>query len=176
LSVEQNHTAPYVRHVHRLEPFHGYVLDYWLPDWWGPALCREIRKLDPHGPIVFCTAAVRDSDRQRALRAGANAYLRKPVKAEELRSTLRGCLTVAEMESLRAKVEEERAVQNELERRLHQAHSRMETAKELVASSIERTARAKAYKAFIEARGTRAHFENWWPHVFQRARAEHELA
>jgi DNA-binding response OmpR family regulator len=156
------------------EFFHGYVLDYWLPDWSGPSLCRELRKIDPHAPIVFCTAAARDADRNRALRAGANAYLCKPIEPQVLRSKLRAFLTLAEMESLRAKVEEERAVQNELQRRLNHAQARIEVAKELVASSIERTAKAKAYKAFIEARGTRAHFENWWPNVYQSARANHE--
>src|ERR1700709_2022031 len=86
--------------------FHGYVLDYWLPDWSGPALCREIRKSDPHAPIIFCTAAARDTDRARAMRAGANAYLCKPLDPEVLRSKLRAFLTLAEMASLRAKVEE----------------------------------------------------------------------
>jgi CheY-like chemotaxis protein len=157
------------------EFFHGYVLDYWLPDWSGPSLCREIRKIDPHAPIVFCTAAVRDADRNRALRAGASAYLCKPIEPEVLRSKLRTFLTLAEMESLRAKIEEEHAVQSELQRRLSHVQSRVDTAKELVASSIERTAKAKAYKAFIEARGTRAHFENWWPHVYQSARANHDI-
>ena len=47
----------------------------WAADWSGPSLCREIRKIDPHGTIVFCTAAARDNDRARAMRAGANAYL-----------------------------------------------------------------------------------------------------
>ncbi|MGZ5119356.1 MAG: response regulator transcription factor [Burkholderiales bacterium] len=134
------------------EFFHGYVLDYWLSDWSGPALCREMRKSNPYAPIVFCTAPARDSDRTRAMRAGANAYLCKPLDADVLRSKLRAFLTLAEMESLRAKVEEERAVQDELEPRLRDAHSRIEVAKELVASSIERTARNKAYKAFIHAR------------------------
>ena len=30
------------------QPFDAYVLDYWMPDWSGPLLCREIRKHDPH--------------------------------------------------------------------------------------------------------------------------------
>jgi DNA-binding response OmpR family regulator len=156
--------------------FHGYVLDYWLPDWSGPALCREIRKTDPHGPIVFCTAAARESDMKRALRAGANAYLCKPVDPDLLRSKLRAFLSIAEMESLRAKVEEEHAVQIELERRLDHARSRSEAAKDLAAASVERTAKAKAYRAFIEARGTRAHFESWWPHVYQSARANSQAS
>jgi DNA-binding response OmpR family regulator len=155
--------------------FHGYVLDYWLPDWSGPALCREIRKVDPYGPVVFCTAAARESDRARALRAGASAYLCKPIEADVIRAKLRAFLTMAELESLRAKVEEERAVQCELERRLASVAAQAERGRELLASSIERTARAKALKAFIDAHGTRAHFEAWWPQVFGSVRANHEF-
>jgi CheY-like chemotaxis protein len=152
--------------------FHGYLLDYWLPDWSGPALCREIRRIDPHGPIVFCTAAARDNDRARAMRAGANAYLCKPIDADLLRSKLRAFFTLSEMESMRAKVEEQLAVQEELQRRLSNVRAYMETARALRDASIERTARARAYKAFIDAHGTRAHFEGWWPQVFESARTE----
>jgi DNA-binding response OmpR family regulator len=152
-------------------PFHACVLDYWLPDWSGPSLCRELRKIDPHAPIIFCTAAARDSDRARGMRAGASTYLTKPVDPEALRSKLRVFLTLAQMESLQAKIEEERVTQEELERRLADVHAHVANANALLASSIERTARAKAYKAFIEAHGTRAHFESWWPTVFGSARA-----
>jgi DNA-binding response OmpR family regulator len=151
--------------------FHGYILDYWLPDWSGPSLCREIRKVDPHGPIVFCTAAARDNDRARAMRAGANAVLCKPVDPDELRSKLRAFLTLAEMESLQAKIEEERVIQEELERRLANARAHLDTANALMAASIERTARTRAYKAFVDARGTRGNFESWWPNVYESARA-----
>ena len=162
-----------LRHVNA-GSHHGYVLDYWLPDWSGPALCREIRKVDPHGPVVFCTAAARDSDRNRALRAGANAYLTKPIDPDALRAKLRAFLTLAEVESLRAKVDEEHAVQEELQRRLGNVIGQVNYARELVATSIERTARTRAYKAFIEARGTRAHFESWWPQVYSSVRASRE--
>ncbi len=155
--------------------FHGYVLDYWLPDWSGASLCRAIRKVDPNAPIVFCSAAVRELDRAKALRAGANAYLCKPLDPEELRAKLGAFLSLAEMESLRAKVEEERAIQLELERRVSGAISRTNGARDLAATSIERTARAKAYKAFIEAHGCRAHFESWWPQVFGSARANLDI-
>jgi DNA-binding response OmpR family regulator len=151
--------------------FHGYVLDYWLPDWSGPSLCRELRKTDPHAPIIFCTAAARDNDCARAMRAGANAYLCKPIDPTVLRSKMRAFLSLSEMESLQAKIEEERVIQEELERRLADARAHIDNAQTLIASSIERTARTKAYKAFMEARGTRAHFESWWPNVFESARA-----
>jgi hypothetical protein len=86
-----------------------------------------------------------------------------------LRSKLRALLTLSEMESLQAKVEEERAVQDELQRRLERVMTQIEMAAALKAASIERTARSRAYKAFIEAHGTRALFESWWPNVYDSA-------
>jgi DNA-binding response OmpR family regulator len=153
--------------------FDGYVLDYWLPDWAGPALCRDIRKLDPHAPIVFCTSAARDQDRGRALRAGANAYLVKPIDPQELRSKLRGLISLADAESLHAKIAEEEAIQDELQRRVEHLRLRVDAANRLSAQSFERIARIKAYKAFMGSRGTRAHFDRWWPQVFQSAQANH---
>jgi DNA-binding response OmpR family regulator len=162
-----------IRHVNA-SSFHAYILDYWLPDWSGPALCREIRKSDPHAPIVFCTAAARDQDQARAMRAGASAYLCKPLDPKTLRAKLGAFISLCEMESLRAKIEEERAVQEELERRLDSVVAQTDHARALAATSIERTARSKAYKAFIDARGTRAHFDSWWPQVFQSVRANRD--
>jgi DNA-binding response OmpR family regulator len=153
--------------------FDGYVLDYWLSDWAGPALCRDIRKIDPHAPIVFCAGAARDQDRARALRAGANAYLVKPIDSKELRSKLRGLLSVADAESLHAKIAEEEAIQDELQRRVAHLRERAEAASRLSAQSFERIARIKAYKAFMQGRGTRAHFERWWPQVFLSAQGDH---
>jgi DNA-binding response OmpR family regulator len=164
-----------VRLLHA-QAFHAFILDYWLPDWAGPALCREIRTVDPHAPVVFCSAAASDAYRTRALRAGATAYLCKPIDPEELRSSLRVHLNVSLVESLRARHEEELAVQAELERQTRELQLRAENARNLAAQSAERMARARAYKAFIEAHGTRAHFEGWWPNVFASAWANQEVA
>jgi DNA-binding response OmpR family regulator len=152
--------------------FHGYVLDYWLSDLPGATLCQEIRKLDPHAPIVFCTAAQRPVDRARALRAGAQGYLHKPVDAALLRAKLKALFLTADVESLRARIDEERAIHDELQRRSLYARERSAEAMSLSAQSVERTARIRAMKAFVEARGTRAHFEHWWPQVFQSTRAQ----
>jgi len=157
-------------------PFHAYLLEYWLPDWSGPSLCREIRKVDPHAPIIFYASAVREQDRARAVRAGADAYLCKPVQPDELRAKLKSLVTLSEMESLRARIEEEHAVFQELKRRREDAMGRVERARQLETASLERTARSRAYKAFIAARGTRAHFERWWPQVFTSATANDTVA
>jgi CheY-like chemotaxis protein len=148
-----------------------YVLDYWLPDWSGVQLCREIRKVDPHGPVIFCTAAVRDEDRKRAMRAGANAYLAKPIDRAALHAQMVAWLEVADVESIHAKVEEERAIHEELSRRAAEALARADAARDSATLALERTARTKAYKAFIARGGTRANFDRWWPQVFGSARA-----
>jgi DNA-binding response OmpR family regulator len=149
-------------------PFDAYVLDYWMPDWSGPLLCREIRKRDPHPPIVFCTEAQTDLYRVRALRAGASAYLPKPIDAVLLGEKLRALLKFAESENLRAGNEAERALGEELKRRGVAGATCEATAQALAmlgptARSVERTARSRAYKAFIDSGGTRAQFERWWP-------------
>jgi DNA-binding response OmpR family regulator len=153
--------------------FNGYVIDYWLPDLTGPALCREIRKLDPHAPIVFYTTASGESDRARALNAGATAFLIKPIDPKQLRAKLLALLTSAEVESLHAKLAEELAIQAELERHAAYLRERATAARRLAEQSFERTARIKAYKAFMEARGSRVHFERWWAQVFQSTCANH---
>ena len=153
--------------------FDAYVLDYWLPDLSGTSLCREIRKVDPHAPIVFCSSATREQEQLRALRAGASAYLCKPCGPDALNSRLRAFLTVSDVKSLRARVAEEAAVQDELERRRADALERGVAASALAAASIERTARARAYRAYIDAQGSRARFDGWWSNVFHSATANH---
>jgi DNA-binding response OmpR family regulator len=151
--------------------FDAYVLDYWLPDWNGPSLCRELRKIDAHGPVVFCSTAAADQHRVRAMRAGATAYLVKPIEPNELRGKLRALLSLADLESLRARVEEEHAIADEIARRMKEVQDSVERARLLSNQALERVARIKAYQAFVERHGTRAHFERWWPQVFDTARA-----
>ena len=147
------------------KPFDLYVLEYWLPDLPGIQLCREIRKVDPQGPILFCSSTVRDEDRKRAVRAGANAYLAKPIDPPQFMREARIVLEAADLQSVRAKLEEERAVQDELVRLGEIAKTRTLNAIEAAGQSMKRTARAKALKAFVESGGTRANFERWWPQL-----------
>ena len=68
--------------------FDLYILDNWLPDKSGVELCRAIREFDPHTPILFYSAAAYSKDIQEGLRAGAQAYLVKPVIPDELRQAV----------------------------------------------------------------------------------------
>jgi DNA-binding response OmpR family regulator len=60
------------------EHFDLYLLDSQLPDLDCFELCRRMRDLDAHTPILFFSGATYDSDKQRGIEAGANAYVSKP--------------------------------------------------------------------------------------------------
>jgi DNA-binding response OmpR family regulator len=60
------------------EHFDLYMLDGWLPEIDGFELCRRLRALDPHIPIVFFSGAAYDADKKKGIDAGADAYLTKP--------------------------------------------------------------------------------------------------
>lgn len=60
------------------EPFDLYMLDSRLPDVDGFELCRRLRAIDPHAPILFFSGAAFEADRKKGFEAGANAYVIKP--------------------------------------------------------------------------------------------------
>jgi two-component system, OmpR family, response regulator len=60
------------------EPFDLYMLDSRLPDLDGFELCRRLRALDPHTPILFFSGAAFEADKTKGIEAGANAYVVKP--------------------------------------------------------------------------------------------------
>lgn len=157
-----------IRHLNT-RAFDGYILEFWLPDWYGPALCKEIRKLDPNGPIIFCSAAAGDAQRKRALRAGATTYLVKPVDPSRLLSETSALLELAELESVRARAELDRTIASEVERTLALAEAQQKR-RLLESAVLERAARRIAFQAFVTHRGSRAHFERWWPEKFATIR------
>jgi DNA-binding response OmpR family regulator len=146
--------------------FYAHIIDRWLRDWDGMALCRQIRQDDPHAVIFLCSNKERPGERVSAIRAGALAYVTRPLDLKRLHRQLRAHMDQCDLEALRAKAALDRAVQEELDRRLKSV-----SGPDTDVISIERTARPRAYKAFVHARGTRAYFESWWPFVFGSAYA-----
>lgn len=65
-------------------PFGLFIFDSLLPDGSGVELCRRIRKFDQRTPIIFCSGLAYESDITNALRAGAQAYLVKPLDLSKL--------------------------------------------------------------------------------------------
>ena len=150
--------------------FDGYVLDYWLPDWSGLSLCREIRKADPHGPIVFYSSTSGRDQCKRIARAGANASL-SPPEPNAVRDQLYTLLDHARLDSLKAITAAQHALQQEFERRTAAMTDRPDRAQHMTAQAVERTAKIRTYTAFVESGGTRADFERWWPQAFRCAMA-----
>src|SRR5436853_7844205 len=53
------------------------ILDNWLPDLDGVELCRQVRTVDRHAPIIFYSAAGMGSEDGEAMDCGANAFVSK---------------------------------------------------------------------------------------------------
>ena len=70
-----------------------YILDYRLPEIDGIELCRLIRKINTLTPIIFYSGAAYKAERERALAAGANAYLVKPNDIDNLTETVKVLLS-----------------------------------------------------------------------------------
>jgi DNA-binding response OmpR family regulator len=71
-------SAEEARRLINIQRFDLYVLDAWLPTLDGFEFCREIRMVDSTTPILFYSGAGYDSDKQKGIAAGANAYMVKP--------------------------------------------------------------------------------------------------
>ena len=77
--------------------YHAVVMDCIMPEMDGFATARAIRDghagdFNPQIPILALSAHTLTADRDRALEAGMNAYLTKPVQAQELTKVLDGLL------------------------------------------------------------------------------------
>jgi DNA-binding response OmpR family regulator len=145
--------------------FDLYVLDNWLPDGSGIRLCRAVREFDPHTPILFYSAAAYARDLEEALRAGAQAYLVKPVKPEDLEQAVKKMTSPIggrDVEAWRAEIA---AIREELAIRWAENARRMEGARERRPRAEEKLMRLKAEKAFLAAGGTRGEFARRWPSV-----------
>ena len=73
------------------------LLDFKLPDGDGVEGCKKIRSLFPHIKILILTAYSQDHIVMEAIRAGANGYLLKNIKSDEL---IKSIFSVYENESV----------------------------------------------------------------------------
>ena len=60
------------------------IMDVRLPDGDGFELCERIRSFNKVTPIMFVSAAAFEKDKERGLKAGAQAYMTKPADADQL--------------------------------------------------------------------------------------------
>jgi two-component system KDP operon response regulator KdpE len=70
------------------------ILDLGLPGDDGFAVMEQLKKIPPLSaiPIIVVSARANDFNRERALREGAEAYLRKPVDNDELLAVIHRAL------------------------------------------------------------------------------------
>ena len=80
--------------------FDLYLLDGRLPDGNGVELCRHIRGLHHLTPILFFSAAAYETDKLRAIEAGADGYLTKPTDPNFLVERVDGLLNRSCVSSL----------------------------------------------------------------------------
>ena len=78
IEVKAVSTGAQALSVIQIEHFDLYLLDAWLPGLDGFELCLRLRRLFPHTPILFFSGAAYETDKQRAIEAGANTYVIKP--------------------------------------------------------------------------------------------------
>jgi DNA-binding response OmpR family regulator len=149
--------------------FDAFVLEYWLPDWSGVSLCRDIRRVEPNAPVCFYTCAAGDEARKRATAAKASAYLYAPADISVIRAHIRTLLERADWKSRNAASYQALAIEHELARYAQLAADPVNGARSLSRATMERLTKIKARKVFIEHGGTLADFERWWSHAFLRA-------
>jgi DNA-binding response OmpR family regulator len=70
------------------EKFIAFILDNWFEGTSGVEICERIRSFDLDTPIIFFSGEARKSEIDKALKAGANAYLVKPNDFEKLTETV----------------------------------------------------------------------------------------
>lgn len=74
-------------------PFDLYLVDINMPKLDGYGFLRALRQLDvPQAPAIMISTESSASDRQTALVAGANLYILKPIKPEQLLLHVHGLL------------------------------------------------------------------------------------
>ena len=76
-----------LKRIHE-EKFLAIILDNHFDGMKGADICQEIRSFDQTTPIIFFSGEARQTEIDKALAMGANAYLVKPNDFEKLTETV----------------------------------------------------------------------------------------
>ncbi len=66
------------------EPIDLVLMDLQMPEMNGYEAAQEIKKIKPDLPVIAQTAFAMSDDRDKALEAGCDDYLAKPIKSKDL--------------------------------------------------------------------------------------------
>ncbi|MFO0860594.1 MAG: response regulator transcription factor [Phycisphaerales bacterium] len=91
-STEVSHSGAEGEDLAAGEQFDAIVLDLMLPDRDGMEVCRNLRRRKVATPILMLTALSATEDKVQGLDSGADDYLTKPFRFEELVARLRALL------------------------------------------------------------------------------------
>ena len=86
----------------RRSPFDLVLLDMIMPEMGGLEALPMIKRLCPGARVIMITAFATVDNAVRAMRKGADDYLTKPFKVDELLATVRRCLEEAKLRECRA--------------------------------------------------------------------------
>jgi two-component system OmpR family response regulator len=86
--VEAGTGTECLKAVDRQGPFNLILLDVNMPDMDGYEVCKALRTVEKHVPIVFITAKSDVKDFVTGKDAGADSYLVKPISRAHLRSVV----------------------------------------------------------------------------------------
>ena len=77
--------------IEKAETFHPDIvfMDICMPEMDGLEASRAIRDIDPEIPIIALTANAFDSDKQKAIDAGCNDYMAKPIVVGQLTAMIK---------------------------------------------------------------------------------------
>lgn len=147
-------------------PFDCYLFDQYLPDGEGTDLCRKVRASDPQVPVFIYSADARTEMRQRALDAGAAAFLTKPLDPYTLLNLIQTAVDNSHLRALDAKLEEICTIRDEISLFLDRAEASLNETKKAAGKVKKSLLWIKAYQTFLAAGGTRAEFDRMWPDVW----------
>jgi CheY-like chemotaxis protein len=86
------------------QSFDLYLFDIDLPDGSGLDLARRIRAFDTHTPLVFLSAYASSEQIDAGLKAGAQAYITKPMCVDNLLETVDGLIQTDDVGTLVSKL------------------------------------------------------------------------
>ena len=76
------------------DSFHYVLLDIGLPDVNGLEVARKIREVEKGIPIIAITSYAMAGDREKAIAAGCNGYIEKPIDTESIIATIESVVRV----------------------------------------------------------------------------------